>query len=135
MNLKDLVLSEKTITFDFPGYEGFQVDLTFLAKEEIVKITKESTKTVFDKKTRQPSEQFDSDKFLSLYSKRVIRNWTGLKLKYLQELILIKPDSGDLETELEYSEENAELLLKNSNIFDNWVSEMTGDLSNFSKNA
>ena len=135
MNLKDLVLPEKTITFDFPGFEGFQVQLTFLAKEEIVKLTKEATKTVYDKKTRQPREEFDSDKFLNLYSKRVIRGWSGLKLAYLKELLLINSEGQDPESELEFSEENAELLLKNSNIFDNWVSDTTGDLSNFTKNA
>lgn len=135
MNLKDLVLSEKTITFDFPGFDDFKVDLTFLAKEEIVKLTKESTKTVYDKKTRQPSEQFDSDKFLKLYSKRVIKGWSGLKLKYLKDLILVNIEGQDEEAELEFNEDNAELLLKNSNIFDTWVSDITGDLSNFSKNA
>jgi hypothetical protein len=135
MNLKDLVLPEKTISFDFPGFDDFKVDLTFLAKEEIVKLTKESTKTTYDKKSRQPVEQFDSDKFLSLYSNRVIKGWTGLKLKYLKELILINPEGQDLEAELEYTPENAELLLKNSNIFDNWVSDVTGDLSNFTKSA
>lgn len=134
MNLKDLVLQEKTITFEFPGMEGFEVDLTFLAKEEVVKLTKEATKTVYEKRTRQPKEEFDSDTFIHLYSQRVIKDWRGLKLDYLKDLILIKPPE-DPEAELEYSQDNAELLLKNSNTFDNWVSDMTGDLTNFSKSA
>lgn len=135
MNLKDLVLPEKTITFDFPGCKDFKVDLTFLSKEEIVKLTKKSTKTKIDKRTRQVSEEFDNDTFLSLYSERVIKGWSGLKLKYLQELLLVELKGQDPESELEYSTENAEELLKNSNVFDSWVSEVTGDLSNFSKNA
>jgi len=135
MNLKDLVLPEKTVTFEFPGCEGFKVDLAFLAKEEIVKLTKESTKTIYDKRTKQPSEEFDSEKFLSLYSKRVIKGWEGLKMKYLQDLILINSTGQDPDAELEFNEENAEVLLKNSNIFDNWVSDMTGDLTNFTKSA
>ena len=37
------------------------------------------------------------------------------------------------EDELEWNDENAELLMKNSSDFDNWVSESVGELENFTK--
>jgi len=37
----------------------------------------------------------------------------------------------DPEDELPYTQENAELLMKNSNNFDTWVTETVGDLENF----
>ena len=135
INLKDLVLQEKTMTFEFPGFDGFTVDLTYLGKEELLKLSKEATKTTFDRKTRQPKEEFDADKFVSLYSSKVIRGWKGLKLKYLKDLTLIDQKDYDDESEVLYDEENAELLLKNSNVFDNWVTDTVNELTNFTKSS
>lgn len=132
MNLKDLVIQEKTMTFEFPGFDGFTVDLTYLGKEELLKLSKAATKTTFDKK-RQPKEEFDADKFLKNYSEKTIRGWKGLKIKYLKELTLIDPAGYEDEDEVEYSAENAELLLRNSNIFDNWVTDTVNELTNFTK--
>lgn len=134
MNLKDLVLQEKTMTFDFPGFEGFKVDLTYLGKEELLKLSKDSTKTTWDKK-RQPQEEFDADKFLKKYSEKVITGWTGLKIKYLKELTLIDPKGYSDEDEVEYSQENAELLLRNSTLFDNWITDTVNELTNFTKSS
>ena len=36
--------------------------------------------------------------------------------------------------ELPYTQENAELLMKNANMFDTWVTETVGDLENFTGN-
>ncbi len=35
------------------------------------------------------------------------------------------------ETELEFTQENVEVLMKNASDFDTWVTEMVGDLENF----
>ena len=45
---------------------------------------------------------------------------------------------GDLtpeqeESELEFSQENVEVLMKNSSDFDAWVTEQVGDLENFTQ--
>ena len=58
-------------------------------------------------------------------------NWTGLKYDYLRQLILIETDNLNLEDELPFSKENAEILMKNSGAFDTWVTETVGDLENF----
>ena len=78
-------------------------------------------------------DNFRNDKFLEEYSKAVLKGWTGLKYSYLEELLLVDTSEVDPEECLEYSDENAEILLKNSSDFDNWVSDQLGDLENFTK--
>ena len=79
-------------------------------------------------------ETLDEDTFLIEYVASVIKGWTGLKYDYLRQLILIDTNGLDLEAELPFTQENAELLMKNSSDFDTWVTESVGDLENFTKN-
>ena len=78
-------------------------------------------------------EQLDNDKFLTEYCKAIIKGWKGLKYKYLEELLLVDTSDVNPEDELVWNDENAELLMKNSGDFDNWVSETVGELENFTK--
>ena len=133
VSLKSLLTPSKTVGIEFPGMEGFEVKLTYLAREELLKLRNRSVKQVLNKRTRAYEEQLDNDKFLVEYSKAVIKGWTGLKYKYLEELLLVDISAVSPDDELEFTEENAELMVKNSSEFDNWVSEMLGDLENFTK--
>ena len=134
MELKNMLLPEKTVTFDFPGCDGFTVDLSFLSKESNQAIYKKCQKTQIDPKTRQPFEKFDDEMFLELYVKAIIKNWNGFKYKFLKELVLVEVPEDQLEDELEYSESNALQLMQASTIFDGWISEVISDLGNFTKN-
>ena len=129
-----MLLPEKTVTFDFPGCDGFTVDLSFLSKESNQAIYKKCQKTQIDPKTRQPFEKFDDEMFLELYVKAIIKNWNGFKYKFLKELVLVEVPEDQLEDELEYSESNALQLMQASTIFDGWISEVISDLGNFTKN-
>lgn len=130
-----MLLPEKTVTFDFPGCEGFKLELTFLSKESNQKIFKKCQKQEIDPKTRKPVEKFDDELFLDLYVRAIIKGWSGLKLKYLEELVLVNIPEDQKEEELEYSEDNALHLMKNSVIFDNWISEVISDLGNFTQSS
>ena len=133
VSLKSLLTPSKTVSMEMPGFEGFEVKLTYLAREELLKLRNRSVKQVLNKKTRAYEEQLDNDKFLVEYCKAIIKGWKGLKYKYLEELLLVDTSSVDLEDELPYTQENAELLMKNAGDFDNWVSETVGELENFTK--
>ena len=133
VSLKSLLTPSKTVSIEMPGFEGFEVKLTYLAREELLKLRNRSVKQVLNKKTRAYEEQLDNDKFLVEYCKAIIKGWKGLKYKYLEELLLVDTSAVDPDDELEFSIENAEILLKNSGDFDNWVSDMLGDLENFTK--
>jgi hypothetical protein len=131
ISLASLMTPSKTVTIDFPGYSGMTVDLCYLAREELLKLRKKCVTTKFDKKTRQPEEVLDEEKFLTEYVRAVIKTWSGLKYRYLEELLLVDISQLDPDDELPYTQENAELLMKNSNEFDTWVTETVGDLENF----
>ena len=135
MDLNSMLLPEKTVTFDFPGCDGFTVDLAFLSKESNQTIYKKCQRTQIDPKTRQPFEKFDDDLFLSIYVKSILKDWSGLKLKYLKELVLVSVPEDQEEDELEFTEENALSLMKNSVVFDNWISEVISDLGNFTSSS
>mgnify|MGYP003139910014 CR=1 FL=1 len=134
VSLSTLMTPSKTVSIDFPGFDGLSVDLTYLAREELLKLRSRCLKQKFNKKTRAFEEQLDEDIFLTEYVKSVIKGWKGLKYKYLKELVLVDVDGQDQDTELPFSTENAELLMRNSADFDQWVTETVGDLENFTKN-
>lgn len=124
----------KTVNFDYPGFDGFSVELCYLAREELVKLRGRCVSQVFNRKTRSYEEQMDDDKFVTEYTKAVIKGWKGFKLGYAKHLLLLGDLSADQEQqELEFTQDNVETLMKNSGDFDTWVTEMVGDLENFTK--
>ena len=131
VSLASLLTPSKTVSIDFPGFNGCTVDLCYLGREELLKLRKKCVTTKYDKKTRQPEEQLDEERFLNEYCKAVIKGWSGLKYRYLEELLLVDISSLDPEDELPYTQDNAELLMKNSSTFDSWVTETVGELENF----
>ena len=131
VSLATLLTPSKTVSVDYPEFEGFEVQLTYLAREELMKLRNRTLKQKFNKKTRAFEEQMDEDLFLTEYVKAVIKGWKGLKYEYVSQLLLIDTDSVNLQDELRFTLENAELLMKNSADFDTWVTEVVGDLENF----
>ena len=134
ISLSSLMTPSKTVTLDFPGYADMSVDLCYLARVELLKLRKRCITTKFNRKSRQPEEELDDEKFLIEYSKAVVKGWKGLKFRYLEELLLVDISNLDPDDELPYTQENAELLLKNAAGFDTWVTETVGDLENFTSN-
>jgi hypothetical protein len=132
ISLKTLLVPSKSVTVEYPGMPGFEVDVCFLSRETLQSIRKKATKTSF--KNRQPVEDLNDDLFLELYVKASIKGWKGLKLSYLEQLAPVDVSKEDSDAELDYSEENALMLMKASTNFDAFVSEQVTDLGNFSKN-
>jgi len=124
-----MLLPEKVVTFEFPGCEGLSFDLAFLSKESNQALYKKCQRTKFDKQ-RNEVEDFDDVLFLQLYVKSIVKGWKGFKLNYLTEFVLADVGSHG-EEELDFSDENALELMKNSVLFDNWVSKVIADLGNF----
>lgn len=131
VSLSSLMTPSKTVGLDFPGYTGMTVDICYLAREELIKLRKRCVTTKFNKKTHQPEEELNDDKFLVEYCKAVIKGWSGFKYRYLEELLLVDISDLDPDDELPYTQDNAQTLMKNSNTFDTWVTETGGELENF----
>ena len=131
VSLASLMTPSKTVTMDYPGIDGFKVDITYLAREELLKLRNRCLKQKFNKKTRQFEEELNDDRFLTEYVKGVIQSWSGLKYSRLEELLLVDVSHLSPDDELPFSQENAELLMKNAPDFDTWVTETVSDLENF----
>ena len=131
MELKSLLVDSKTAWVDFPGMDGFEVELANLSRKELVNLRKRCTTNKFDRKTRMFNEELDETKFVTEFSGATVKGWKGLKLKYLEDLILVDLKGQDKESEMPYSKENAEVLVENSQEFDNWLNEVVFALENF----
>ena len=131
MKLESLMVDTKTAWVEFPGCEGFEVEIANLSRKELINLRKRCVKTKFDRKTHQAVEDLDEEKFIAEFTKATVKNWKGLKLKYLEELILVELGKNDPESELEYTNENSQSLVSNSTDFDNWLNEVVFDLANF----
>ena len=134
VSLTSLMTPSKTVEFDYPGNEGMKVSLCYLAREELLKLRSRCVQQVFNKKTRSYEEKMDDDTFLTEYTKSVIQNWKGFKLGFAKNMLLLGDMTpADEEKELEFTQENVEVLMRNSQDFDTWVTEMVGDLENFTQ--
>jgi hypothetical protein len=133
VNLKSLLVPSKSVEVDYPGLNGFKVNVVFLSRETLVGIRKKATKTTF--KNRQPVEELDEKLFLQLYVNACIKGWSGLKLRYLEELAPVDLTGQDSEAELPYSQDDALFLMQASANFDAFISETVTELSNFTKTS
>jgi hypothetical protein len=133
ISLKTLLVPSKEVELDYPGIPGFKVKVSFLSRETLVNIRKKATKSTF--KNRQVSEELNDELFLQLYAQASIKGWSGLKLSALEQLAPVDISGQDGESELEYTEENALFLMKNSTNFDSFVSETVTELGNFQSSS
>jgi hypothetical protein len=131
MELKKLMVDTKSVWIDFPGLSGFSVEVANLSRKELTGLRKRCTAQKFDRKTRQLIETLDEDKFITEFAEASVKNWKGLTVEHLETLILIDTEGQDSSAEVEYSKENAEVLVTNSSEFDTWLNEVVFDLENF----
>jgi len=129
VSLKSLLVPTKNTEAEFPGMEGFKLQLSFLSREELTKIRKKATKLEY--KNRQPVETVNDELFLQLYVDACIKGWEGLKFSYLEKLAPVDVSGQKPDDCLEYSRENALMLMKASGDFDSFISETVNELANF----
>ena len=133
LSLKSLLVPSKTVEVDYPGLNGFKVNVVFLSRETLVSIRKKATKTTY--KNRQPVEELDDKLFLQLYVNACIKGWSGFKLSYLEQLAPVDLTGQDLDAELAYDQDNALFLMQASANFDAFISETVTELANFTKTS
>ena len=131
MELSNLMVKSKSVWVDFPGLKDFEVLVAILSRKELTNLRKSCITTKFNRKTRLQEEQLNEDKFVELFTKATLKDWKGLTLAHLETLILIDTTDKDLDAELEYSQDNAELLVTNSTEFDEWLNTVIFDLNTF----
>jgi len=125
------MVDSKAVWIDFPGLDGFSVEVANLSRKELTNLRKRCTSQKFDRKARTLVEELNEEKFVTEFSEASVKNWKGLTLEHLETLILIDASEEDPKKEVEYSKENAEVLVANSTEFDTWLNEVVFDLDNF----
>ena len=131
MELKSLLVSSKTTWVEFPGLDGFEVELANLSRKELLALRKRCTENKFNRKTRGFDESLNDEKFVVEFTEATVKGWRGLKLKYLEDLVLVDLAGQDVDSQMPYSVENAQQLVENSSELDNWLNEVVFDLDNF----
>jgi hypothetical protein len=130
--IANLMAKETVIDVEFPDIEGFVVNLVYLGRDDLLKIRNASLTYKFNKRTRQREEEIDNDKFIEEYTRRAIKGWSGLKVGSLPKLLPVDISTLNGEDAVEYSEEDALDLVKNSTVFDQFVTDAMNDYEQFS---
>ena len=135
MELSSLLIDSKAAWVEYPGMDGFEVQVVNLSRPELKALRKRCTINKFDRKTRQAVEELDETKFVKEFTNATVKGWRGLKYKYLEVLMLVDISKVKPDDMLEYSPENAVLLVDNSADFDTWLNDVVFDLENFRSGA
>lgn len=136
--LKTLIVPSKTVEVEYPGLDGFKVSLAYLTRDELIELRKKATVKKMNRASRTVEDEVDSELFQKLYISAVIKDWSGLKYKYLESLLPIdtsKVSIENSESEVKFTAEDAQELMRTSRSFDDWVSSVVDDVANFSKSS
>ena len=131
--IKNKIVKESSTWVEFPDIDGFQISLQYLTREDLLKIRNASLTYKFNKRTRQREEEVENDRFLENYAEKAIVGWKGLKVKHMPALMPVDITGMDAEENIDYSNEDAIELLKNSTVFDQFVTDAMNDFEQFSK--
>lgn len=131
--IKNMIAEQSSIWVEYPDIDGFEVNLAYLTREDLMKIRNASLTFKFNKRTRQREEEIDNDRFLENYAEKAIISWKGLKVKHMPALMPVDISGMDANEEIEYSNEDAIELLKNSTVFDQFITDTMNDFEQFSK--
>lgn len=135
MELSKMIIPSATAWVEYPGLPGLEVELAHLTKDELMKMREKAMTKKMNRKTRQLEDEVDSDFFQKMYIAAVLKDWRGFKLKYLNKFVPTNLSGEDEESELEFSDSNAEALMKNASDFDNWVTDVLEDVEVFTKSS
>lgn len=129
------MVTEKVTEVEFPDIDGFVVQLCYVGRDRMMKIRNQALEYKFNKRTRQREEEVNNDKFLELYADAVIKGWRGLNVRGLATLLPIDTNAMDPKEEVPYSADDALLLLKNSTLFDQFVTDSLNNFEVFEREA
>ena len=74
MELKSLLVDSKTTWVEFPGLEGFEVELANLSRKELTNLRKKCTINKFNRKIRQFEDELDDEKFVKEFGDQKQQN-------------------------------------------------------------
>jgi hypothetical protein len=101
------------------GFDGFDLEIEYLSPPVVKELSKQATIRKLNKLTRQMEETVDNELLAKLMTKRMIRNWRGLTVKILSQIVPLSSEAAakiekEHGGELPYSPEDLEILTDNS---------------------
>ena len=132
--LSSMLTNKLEAWIEMEGFDGFEVKVAYLSRDELNKIRNNVTRVSWSPKTRQKEETLDSELFISEFVKACVVDWKGFTLDHASRLLPLDiPEGTDLSTEVEFTPEEAVALASNSNVFDAWLNDVIFDLANFQR--
>lgn len=128
INLKDLVLEAKQIEVAYPGMDNFKITLNWIPRRKAKEILDKSMKTEWV--NGMAIQVKDDELFLKVFVETALAGWTGLTINDLEKLLLIETDHAP-ETVVDFSIDNAMMLVKNSAAFDTWINNTVFNFDQF----
>lgn len=114
--------------------DGFKLEVRYMSRSELQKLSKKCTSNRFDPKTHQRLTELDPDKFVPQFVKATVRGWSGLTPNKLANLIRVDLSSIPEEKwddEIAYSPEQMAYLMKNCYDLDTFLNTVVTDLTWF----
>lgn len=130
--LKNLKINKEKVIVEYPQFNNFKLELCYIPREELAEIRKNHATTSFDRKTRQPKEDIDTDGFMEEYIGKALQGWSGLTYRIVKSLVPASIDEALLDQEIPFSKEDALWLIKNSSEFDSFISDTMNNVDVFS---
>ena len=130
--LSSMLTNKLEAWVEMEGFDGFEVKIAYVSREELNKIRNSVTRVSWSPKTRQKEETIDNELFISEFVKSGVLDWKGLTLRHAARLLpIVVPEDADLDELIDFSPEEAVALSNNSTVFDSWLNDVIFDLANF----
>ena len=130
-NLSDLMVDAKSVWVDFEGMSPFKVELSYIPRTEMAKLVESSMEGKMSRSSRTIEQKLNAEKFIDKFVKRAILNWDGLTMDILSNFLPIEVEEEGKEKTLDFTTDNAKLLIRESQLFDDWVNEKISDIETF----
>lgn len=133
--LKALHQKDKRAIFTYPNSD-FKVEIRFLQPSEVDRINQECQVMKYNKNLKGEFLELDNDKFVSELAKYCVVGWTGLTFAVASDLLPLDESAiEDMSEEIEYCEEDAVEIIRESATLSEWVLKRARDLKTFRRLA
>lgn len=130
IDLSKVALDTREAKVEFTGIPGFVVHVKHIGRAAAAALM---DKTRVPKMENGMISHYENDdnKYMKELAKAGIVGWTGLTVAGVEQLMLADLSSEDPSTEVQYTPENAEQLIKSSRSFLNFINDIVYKIDSF----
>lgn len=105
---------------EFDGIPGFEVQIAYVAKQQMIRIYETCTHRVYKKDQKEFIDELDRQRVAKMWAEKVVLSWRDLTMEKFQRLFPIDVPVSQKNELVEPTLENRIALLWNSTEFENW---------------